>query len=207
VRHPALFLLDEPLSNLDARLRLGVRQYIRDVQRRLHVTTLYVTHDQAEAMTLGDRIVVMDQGCTQQVDTPLAVYERPANTFVAGFIGTPPMNLLPAQYADGAVHIADQRLPLRPAQCERLGRDACRLTVGMRPEAFAARTEATGFVARVDTASCEVLGSETLVRAAIGDHEVRVRLFGAPRDIPHQVVVPLDLLHIFAAHSGARIDL
>src|SRR5581483_2946327 len=115
VRHPALFLLDEPLSNLDARLRASVRQYIRDVQRRLSVTTLYVTHDQTEAMTRGHRVVVLDRGRMQQVDTPLAVYERPANAFVAGFLGAPPMNLVPGEVAGGVLAVGDQRVDLRRA--------------------------------------------------------------------------------------------
>src|SRR5207249_11182715 len=106
VRQPALFLLDEPLSNLDVRLRLDVRQYIRDLQRRLRVTTLYVTHDQTEAMTLGERIVVIDRGRIQQVDAPAVIYDRPANTFVAGFVGSPPMNLVNAQYIAGELRVA-----------------------------------------------------------------------------------------------------
>src|SRR5690606_3252623 len=101
VRRPALFLLDEPLSNLDARLRLDVRRYIRGLQRERAITTLYVTHDQGEAMTLGDRVVVLRDGRIQQVDAPATIYERPANAFVASFVGTPPMNLLPAVAADG----------------------------------------------------------------------------------------------------------
>ena len=101
VREPALFLLDEPLSNLDARLRADVRRSIRALQRRLGVTTLHVTHDQTEAMTLGDRIVVLDRGRVQQIGTPIEVYERPANAFVAGFVGSPPMNLLDGDW-DGA---------------------------------------------------------------------------------------------------------
>src|SRR5207237_465639 len=110
VRHPALFLLDEPLSNVDAPLRAALRQHVRELQRHLEVTTLYVTHEQAEAMTLGDRMVVLDGGRIQQVDPPGAVYERPANTFVAGFVGTPPMNLLGAEGADGVMGVGDQPL-------------------------------------------------------------------------------------------------
>jgi len=120
VRHPALFLLDEPLSNVDAPLRAALRQHIRALQRRLGVTTLYVTHEQAEAMTLGDRMVVLDGGRIQQVDAPGAVYERPANTFVAGFVGTPPMNLFGAEVADGALRVGEEGgLPLHRLPLER----------------------------------------------------------------------------------------
>ncbi len=204
VRRPALFLLDEPLSNLDARLRASVRDYIREIQRRLGVTMLYVTHDQAEAMALGDRIVVMHDGRMQQVGSPVAVYEQPENTFVAGFIGTPPMNLLPADYADGHLRIADQYVALPASVRTRLGSASCRLTVGVRPEAFAT-TAADGLVATIDTASRELLGSETVVRATIGSLPVKVRLFGMARDLPATVVAPPDALHLFAADSGARI--
>ncbi|MEW6268248.1 MAG: ABC transporter ATP-binding protein, partial [Thermodesulfobacteriota bacterium] len=138
VRRPALFLLDEPLSNLDARLRESVRRYIRDVQRRLHVTTLYVTHDQTEAMTLGDRVVVLERGRVQQCDTPVAVYERPANAFVAGFVGTPPMNLLRGRRADGMLAIGDVRIPLDDAARRTLSGAGAEVVVGVRPEAFAA---------------------------------------------------------------------
>jgi ABC-type sugar transport system ATPase subunit len=142
VRSPALFLLDEPLSNLDARLRLSVRQYIRDVQQRLGVTTLYVTHDQTEAMTLGDRIVVMRDGQIQQRDTPVHIYERPANAFVAGFVGTPPMNLLQAQVAYGMLSVGEQCISLTRLSNHLLAsRTPGPVTLGFRPDAFSAADE------------------------------------------------------------------
>jgi multiple sugar transport system ATP-binding protein len=208
VRQPALFLLDEPLSNLDARLRAGVRQYIRDVQRRLRVTTLYVTHDQTEAMTLGDRMVVMNQGRIQQVDAPVAIYERPGNTFVAGFIGSPPMNLLPGRYADGILEIGDQRLPAPSVFRARLGRQSCQLTVGIRPEAFvpAATDFNRAIVAVPDATTAEITGTDTIVRGRIGRCEVAVRLPGIVRGIPQRLAVSLDLLHVFV-ESGERLAL
>ena len=207
VRHPALFLLDEPLSNLDARLRMNVRQSIRDMQRRVRVTTLYVTHDQTEAMTLGDRLVVMSQGCIQQVGTPAALYERPANTFVAGFIGAPPMNLLQVQTEEGALRIGGQQVPLPPEFRENLGDGARRLTIGIRPEAFVTPNNGQdGLVAIPDPATREVLGSETLARASIGENQVIVRLLGIVRELPAQVVAPFAALHLFDTDSGERIE-
>jgi ABC-type sugar transport system ATPase subunit len=205
VRQPALFLLDEPLSNLDAQLRLSVRQYLHDLQRRLRVTTVLVTHDQAEAMTLGDRIVVMHQGRIQQVDAPVAIYDQPANAFVAGFIGTPPMNVLSAQYIGGELHIAGQRLPAVRAVQQQLGAQRCGVLVGVRPEAFVAVGHRDGLVALVDAATCEILGSETLVRATIGADQVTVRLTGGTRLVPQEVAAPADALHVFRAEDGARV--
>ena len=206
VRNPSLFLLDEPLSNLDARLRLNVRQYIKNLQRQLGVTTIYITHDQGEAMTLGDRIVVMHQGCIQQVGDPMEIYERPATTLVAAFIGTPPMNLLPADYADGALRIGDQHLPIPPHVREDLGASTMRLTVGVRPEAFTVVDGAgPSLVAIPNAMTREVLGSETLVRAAVGSDQVTVRLFGIATDIPQRVSAPLEAFQLFAADSGTRI--
>jgi multiple sugar transport system ATP-binding protein len=137
VREPQAFLMDEPLSNLDAKLRVQTRAEIARIQKRLGTTTLYVTHDQTEAMTLGDRVAIMKLGVLQQVGTPRDLYDRPANVFVAGFIGSPPMNLLPGELiGDGAVArtaLGDLPLPLprelRPADG--------RVVVGVRPEAFA----------------------------------------------------------------------
>jgi multiple sugar transport system ATP-binding protein len=207
VRRPKLFLLDEPLSNVDARLRASVRQYIREMQRRLGVTTLYVTHDQVEAMTLGDRVVVLEGGRIQQVDTPLDIYERPATTFVAGFVGTPPMNLIGAEYAAGALRVGDQRLAVTPALSATLGATAGLVVVGVRPEAFVpAEADATdALIATPEAETREILGSETLVRAALGRAQVVVRLPGIVRDVPARVAAPVASVHVFAAQGGARL--
>src|SRR6187549_3855827 len=142
VREPAAFLMDEPLSNLDAKLRVQTRAEILRLQRRLETTTVYVTHDQVEAMTMGDRIAVMSQGVLQQIGTPVDVYTRPANTFVATFIGSPAMNMVEAtvERADGGLRVAigDQRVTLDPEliadrpELER--RDGGKVIVGIRPE-------------------------------------------------------------------------
>jgi ABC-type sugar transport system ATPase subunit len=206
VRHPALFLLDEPLSNLDARLRTSVRRYIRDVQRRLGVTTLYVTHDQTEALTLADRVVVLDHGRIQQVDTPLATYERPANVFVAGFVGTPPMNVLPADYAQGTLRVGAQAVTLSADLRARLGATAGPVLIGVRPEAFVPvdGSPAGALVVTLDAGRREALGSETLVGARLGDAEVTVRLPGAPRALPARAAAGADALHLFTC-EGTRL--
>jgi ABC-type sugar transport system ATPase subunit len=202
VRRPALFLLDEPLSNVDARLRGALRHYIRDLQRRVAVTTLYVTHDQTEAMTLGSRMVVMHGGRIQQVDAPAAVYDRPANAFVAGFVGSAPMNLLPGEIVDGRVHVAGSTLPAGVAA-------SGPVLVGVRAEAFVATDSADGadegaFLAVPDPRTREVVGGETIVAADAGSERVTVRLFGhAP--IPARVGAPASALHFFDARTGDRI--
>jgi ABC-type sugar transport system ATPase subunit len=206
VRRPALFLLDEPLSNLDARLRTSVRHYIRALQRRLGVTTLYVTHDQTEAMTLGDRVVVLARGCIQQAEAPLGLYQRPANTFVAGFVGTPPMNLLEAACAAGEVRVGDQRIRLPPAARQSLGA-ATRVVVGVRPEAFVSDEgrHPGGLVAVPEPATRELLGSETLVQARLGASTVTVRLFGTVPTLPARVAAPVGALHFFSVDDGGRL--
>jgi multiple sugar transport system ATP-binding protein len=202
VRQPALFLMDEPLSNLDARLRLGVRQYLRALQRRLHVTTLYVTHDQSEAMTLGDRVVVMRGGRIQQVDTPAAVYQQPANAFVAGFVGTPPMNLLQATRTADGLELGDLRVTLPAEQRTRLRDHRGPLLVGIRPEAFGAVPDGGGIEALIDPTTAEILGAETLALGTIGRAPVTVRLPGVVRDLPRQLTASFDALHFFAADDG-----
>jgi multiple sugar transport system ATP-binding protein len=112
VRQPQVFLMDEPLSNLDAKLRVQTRTQIASLQRRLGVTTVYVTHDQVEAMTMGDRVAVLKDGLLQQVDTPRNLYDRPSNVFVAGFIGSPAMNLIQLPIIDGGVQFGDSVLPI-----------------------------------------------------------------------------------------------
>jgi multiple sugar transport system ATP-binding protein len=132
VRKPQVFLMDEPLSNLDAKLRVQTRTQIASLQRRLGVTTVYVTHDQVEAMTMGDRVAVLKDGILQQVDTPRALYERPANVFVAGFIGSPAMNLLQLPVVDGGVQFGNFVLPIDRAVLAKT--NAKVVTVGIRPE-------------------------------------------------------------------------
>src|SRR5689334_23241038 len=131
VREPQVFLMDEPLSNLDAKLRVQTRTQIASLQRRLGTTTVYVTHDQTEAMTMGDRVAVLKDGLLQQVDTPRHMYDRPANLFVAGFIGSPAMNLLSLPVVQGGVQFGDAVYPVTRETLSGAGRN---ITVGIRPE-------------------------------------------------------------------------
>ena len=179
VRDPTVFLLDEPLSNLDAKLRVQVRSEIAELQRRMATTMIYVTHDQVEAMTLGDRVAVIHQGCLQQVAPPRDLYERPGNVFVASFIGNPPMNLFSTRLSvDGSgrmmMLLADQLLPIAPHRVAagRLGAYLDRpLTAGVRPEAFRlSSNESRGGCVRVRVEEVEYLGHEMLVRVRAGWH-------------------------------------
>ncbi len=161
VRRPQAFLMDEPLSNLDAKLRVQMRAELLSLHRRLGITTIYVTHDQTEAMTLGDRVVVLDRGVVQQVDTPERLYRRPRNTFVASFIGSPSMNFVEAALDDGGLVIGGHRLELpqslRPQLAGRVGD----VVVGLRPEDIRpAEGEAESFDAEV--VITEQLGPEVL---------------------------------------------
>ena len=133
VREPSAFLMDEPLSNLDAKLRVATRAQIAELQRRLGITTVYVTHDQVEAMTMGDRVALLKDGRLQQCAAPQELYDRPANTFIAGFIGAPPMNLLPAAHEDGRLTIGGTGIDVPDAHRAAVG-DLDHVTVGVRPE-------------------------------------------------------------------------
>jgi multiple sugar transport system ATP-binding protein len=137
VRHPQAFLMDEPLSNLDAKLRVQMRAELVKLHRRLGVTTIYVTHDQTEAMTLGQRVAVLDKGVIQQVDTPQALYRHPANTFVASFIGSPPMNFLRGRLEGSSVVLGSYRVELPAELRSRLREHAGEVIVGLRPEDLA----------------------------------------------------------------------
>ncbi len=143
VRQPQVFLMDEPLSNLDAKLRVSTRTQIAALQTRLGVTTVYVTHDQVEAMTMGDRVAVLKDGILQQVDSPLTLYDQPANLFVAGFIGSPAMNLITGQIAEGGVKVGDYTVPV-PREVLAKVTDEKTLVLGIRPEAFKIATEGIG---------------------------------------------------------------
>jgi multiple sugar transport system ATP-binding protein len=158
VRRPQAFLMDEPLSNLDAKLRVQMRTELLSLQRQLGVTTVYVTHDQTEAMTLGDRVVVMKDGVVQQIDAPAQLYSHPANMFVAGFIGSPAMNFFHGSVDGDAVDIGPSRLPL-----ERASHGSREVIVGLRPEDFALTGDSDPDAALViDVQLTEELGSETL---------------------------------------------
>jgi sn-glycerol 3-phosphate transport system ATP-binding protein len=207
VREPKLFLFDEPLSNLDAKLRVQMRAEIKRLQRRLGVTSLYVTHDQVEAMTLGDRLVVMHEGKAEQVATPMEVWSRPANTFVAGFIGAPAMNFLEATLAPGGeaavlkagptLGFIDGRRPLP---------DGTPLIVGIRPEHLVAGGEGN-LPLRVDLV--EPLGAESLVHGLLpSGEEMTVRL-SASSPLPGSILplgAPPLSLHVFEAATGRRVD-
>ncbi len=203
VRQPAVFLFDEPLSNLDAKLRAQTRLEIQKLHRELGITSLFVTHDQVEAMTLAQRMIVMNAGRMEQFGTPEQVYQQPATTFVAGFIGSPPMNLLRGQ-ADGTrFSCGGQTLPL-PAAAPRDGE----LILGLRPEH--ARWDAAGenpWQLQVDVV--ETLGAERLVYCRLGETLFTVRIDGTlSAPVPGERVplgVSAERLHWFDADSGKRV--
>ncbi|MDJ1160286.1 sn-glycerol-3-phosphate ABC transporter ATP-binding protein UgpC, partial [Chelatococcus sp. SYSU_G07232] len=206
VRDPQVFLFDEPLSNLDAKLRVQMRTEIKELHQRLKTTTVYVTHDQIEAMTMADKIVVMHDGRVEQMGAPLALYDRPQNLFVAGFIGSPAMNFLKGRIAaDGAAEFVTDgglRLPLAGVPAGAAGRPAI---YGIRPEHFVI-DGAAGLPAEVSVV--EPTGSETQVFARLGGQEVvgvfRERIGVGPGD-----TLPLKpdpaLVHLFDADTGQRL--
>ncbi len=210
VRNPKVFLFDEPLSNLDAKLRVQMRTEIKRVHQAVRTTTVYVTHDQVEAMTLADRVVVMNGGVIEQVGPPQELYHRPRTRFVAGFIGSPGMNFLPVRLRDGAVHLGDgQALPVPPARLDRYAphRD-CDMLLGIRPEHLtdARETGRAGFaplLAQVDVV--EPMGMETLVHFALAGTPVVAR---AAPDTAAQPGQPLPLLadmgqmHLIDSNGG-----
>jgi sn-glycerol 3-phosphate transport system ATP-binding protein len=206
VREPKLFLFDEPLSNLDATLRVRTRAEIRRLQRRLGVTSLFVTHDQVEAMTLGDRLLVLHQGRPAQLATPMEIFEHPADTYVAGFIGAPAMNFLPAVLTNSGGAAKLEAGPLLPLVNGRVdGPDGKALTIGVRPEHI--RIGPEGVPLRIDL--IEPLGSETLIHgrlAAPGETAVVVKVAGvAPRGDVLKIGFPPEVIHVFDADSGRRL--
>lgn len=208
VRRPQAFLLDEPLSNLDAKLRVETRTQIAALQRELRVTTLYVTHDQVEAMTMGDRVAVMRDGVLQQCGTPQEIYRRPVNTFVAGFIGSPPMNLLHAQVTAVGAELGAFELALERSRMSALNGDS-ELVVGVRPDGFRLASR-DGIPVRVGVV--EILGSEAYAygQAELGGGETQLVLRVDPLHPPArgEVVhaVPMqDSVHMFSAVSDQRL--
>jgi multiple sugar transport system ATP-binding protein len=204
-----VFLLDEPLSNLDAKLRMAMRVEIARLHRKLGATMIYVTHDQIEAMTLGQRIVVLDRGEIQQIDTPMALYEKPANLFVATFLGSPAMNVLRGRVVDGAFDLGDGlRLPLPNGEipADWIDRE---LDLGIRPEHLLRDGDGVGgFAPTVEVV--EPVGNEVFVNLQHGAHALVARL--PPGELPQPgATLPLRLAprraHYFDPASGLRVDL
>jgi multiple sugar transport system ATP-binding protein len=212
VRQPAAFLMDEPLSNLDALLRVQMRAEIASLQRRLGVTTVYVTHDQVEAMTMGSRVAVMRDGRLQQCASPAELYARPANAFVAGFMGSPPMNLVTVPLSGpGAVVLGGQSIPLPPEVAAAIAGEGLKdITIGIRPENLLP-TEDGGVAGRV--VSVEHLGADShaTCAVAIGDGEERLVArtpAGYAPGVDEQVRLRISpgSLHWFSPGSGERIS-
>ncbi len=165
VRNPQVFLMDEPLSNLDAKLRVQTRTQIAALQTRLGATTVYVTHDQVEAMTMGDRVAVMKDGVLQQVDTPLALYDTPTNLFVAGFIGSPAMNLMEGRIVEGGVQLGDYTVPVPRATLAKAKADEKTLTLGIRPEVFSLSEDGQGL--GIEVAVVEETGADAYLYGTV----------------------------------------
>ncbi|MCB8822524.1 ABC transporter ATP-binding protein [Microvirga rosea] len=194
VREPNVFLFDEPLSNLDAKLRVQMRSEIKELHQRLGTTTVYVTHDQIEAMTLADRVVVMNGGVIEQQGPPLELYDNPASRFVAAFIGSPPMNFIEGTVIDASALCLDDGTKLQLPMTDLASQT--RVTIGVRPEHF--ELSSAGWPATVSIV--EPTGSETQITARIGGQIVRVlirgRTFVRPGEVIH-LTVPADFVHIF----------
>jgi len=209
VREPKVFLMDEPLSNLDAKLRVQTRAQIAELQRRLGITTVYVTHDQVEAMTMGHRVAVLSQGRLQQCATPRELYDSPVNQFVAGFIGSPAMNLQTVPITEGGARVAGQTLPLRPAVAAAAAQAGLReLVIGIRPEHLHLANgsgELAGEVVLV-----EELGADALlhVRLTGESDQVVARAEGRKPPAPGQQVtfhIQPDDVFAFDPQTGARL--
>ena len=209
VRNPQVFCMDEPLSNLDAKMRVQTRTDIAKLQRQLGVTTVYVTHDQVEAMTMGDRVAVMNDGVLQQVDTPLALYDRPANLFVAGFIGSPQMNLMVGTASDGVVRLGNYAVPVDSTASRKING---RVTVGVRPESWRLVTKEQGGLP-VEVTVVEDLGADGFiygtcdVEGTPGNVIVRVakRDHAHPGDVLYVTTDP-EHVHVFDTATGDRLS-
>jgi multiple sugar transport system ATP-binding protein len=203
VRDPQVFLFDEPLSNLDAKLRVQMRTEIKALHQRLRTTSVYVTHDQIEAMTMADKIVVMRDGIVEQSGTPLDLYDHPANVFVAGFIGSPAMNLLKGEWRGGAIRIGDSVVPIDRVTSAIDGQP---VLLGVRPETFEIANGPASLPARVEV--IEPTGADTLLMCRTGDQEavvvLRERRDVAPGDTI-SIRPDLSKVHVFDAGSGVSL--
>ncbi len=200
VREPNVFLMDEPLSNLDAKLRVSTRAQIKNLSHELAVTTIYVTHDQIEAMTLADRVVVMKQGVVQQVGSPTDIYDTPANTFVASFIGNPAMNLMEGEVRSGT-------FTAKNVQISWLNAPDGPMTLGFRAEDASLASEGKGQI-NAPIYTQELLGDATMISVRVGGALVSVKAeknFRAEIDDMVSISVPAEICHLFDGNTGARI--
>jgi len=208
VREPQVFLMDEPLSNLDAKLRVQTRTQIASLQRRLGVTTVYVTHDQTEALTMGDRIAVLKDGVLQQVGTPRDLYESPSNSFVAGFIGSPAMNLFDADVVDGGVQFGTATVKVNRETLA--GASGSKVTIGIRPEDLTVSKTGKGLQTTVELV--EELGADGYLHGSTvvnGETiEVVVRVDGRDHPVAGDNIALLPVehhVHVFDTTSGIRL--
>jgi len=213
VKEPDLLLLDEPLSNLDARLRIETRTEIKRLQRQLGITTILVTHDQVEAMTMADRVAVMRAGLIEQLSTPIELYERPANLFVASFIGDPPMNLLPMEYRPdgGKPQLVNSHLSVSLPEAARAGLEQSSsnaVVLGVRPEDIRLVPEPVDGMPAGEVFMLEPLGRDTLVDVRVGQQPIRVLVPGGTEIRPGTRVWlqwDWDRQHLFDARTEARL--
>ena len=210
VREPSVFLMDEPLSNLDAMLRVETRAHIAALQARLGTTTIYVTHDQVEAMTMGHRVAVLKDGLLQQVDTPRRLYDHPVNVFVAGFIGSPAMNIRTIELTQAGAALGGTTLQLA-RDAVRAGGNLSRVTVGLRPDALRPSRNGSGIPLQVT--HVEELGADAFVYGSIPDDALAERPFIArvDRDVPVTVGQTIRVepaagsVHVFHPETGVRL--
>jgi multiple sugar transport system ATP-binding protein len=215
VRRPGVFLMDEPLSNLDAKLRIEARSFLTKMHQEIGVTTVYVTHDQSEAMTMGDTIVVMKDGIIQQAASPLEVYNKPANTFVAGFIGSPAMNFIELSLA--GAKLKDESNGLEAPIPDRLrgalvGYGKPKIILGLRPEALrpAPRNAEVNGAARLSIDVVQHLGHETLLDASSGPHRIVARVTAADDSQVGEIrpfLFDQDHMHLFDPETGANLSI
>ena len=210
-RNPKVFLFDEPLSNLDAKLRVQMRLEIKTLQKRLGTTSVYVTHDQVEALTMSDQLVLLNRGNVEQIGTPSEVYHRPANTFVATFIGSPAMNLLEGTYLRegdlSTLDVAGTRISL-PGHPELA--NGSTVNVGIRPEHLVPVAQAAEGCFKLAVGLSETTGAQTLVHGTAGDQDLAAMLsgdFSPPPGSELTIKPQADAMHLFDARSGTRLPL
>lgn len=203
VREPKVFLMDEPLSNLDAKLRVQMRSEIKKLHEKLQTTFIYVTHDQTEALTMGDRIVVLDKGVIQQIDTPENIYNNPQNTFVAGFVGSPQMNFIDGKVANGSIIISDIHIQLTEEQIAAIG-ERNTVTIGIRPENMTSADGEIKLGAKVDMS--EMLGSEKIAYFFVGGTRCSVKL-PPTFVVDENIILKINKKHIFLfdKETGKRL--